>query len=310
MGDGLRTIHIVTTDDSLLADTRAAAKGLDGWEIQSSSSRAELLESPPVAGDVLLLDAMSGTSNVYEDCRRLAGRTKCRTFVVVEAGNDLAESIACFCGATGVLQRPFDKEALGSAIEQNSGPRPALPQEARGSTDSEFVLPQALLKDITTGETDKTLVDALIDPETGLFNYAYLNYKVDEEYKRARRFEHPLTCVMLGFEGQANESVLAELAGIFLNTSRDTDILGRFDENSFLFLLPNTGPDGAGVMADRIREMAESAGLQDLVGDSLVLAAGIASCPNPGVSKPEDLYGQTRDAFFAARAEGGGVVVA
>lgn len=308
MGDGLRTIHVVSNDEALLTELRAAAGTLDGWEVQAVASQEALLRTPPVAGDVLLLDAQAGVGNVYEDCRRLTGRTKCRTFVVVAAQNELAGPIARFCGATGVLRRPLEARHLGEAIDQNGGPRPPLPQEGRGKPEPDFVLPQALLKDITTGETDKTLVAALIDPETGLFNYAYLNYKVDEEFKRARRFEHPLTCVMLGFEGQASEDVLAELAGIFLNTSRDTDILGRFDENSFLFLLPNTGPDGAGVMADRIREMAAGAALKDLVGDALVLAAGIASCPNPGVSRPEDLYGQTRDAFFAARAEGGGVV--
>jgi len=55
-------------------------------------------------------------------------------------------------------------------------------------------------------------VQALVDPETSLFNYGFLNYKLDEEFKRAQRFRHPLSCVMLGFEGQANEECLSELS--------------------------------------------------------------------------------------------------
>ena len=34
---------------------------------------------------------------------------------------------------------------------------------------------------------------ALIDPVTGLFNYSFLSYKLDEEFKRARRYA-PLAC--------------------------------------------------------------------------------------------------------------------
>ena len=33
MGDGLRTLRVVTTDEALLAGARAAAAGLEGWEV-------------------------------------------------------------------------------------------------------------------------------------------------------------------------------------------------------------------------------------------------------------------------------------
>ena len=114
---------------------------------------------------------------------------------------------------------------------------------------------------------------------------------------------------MLGFEGQASDEILRELAGIFLAASRDTDVLGRFDESSFLFLLPNTGPDGARAMAERVGATAEERGLKDLVGDSLALSVGISSCPHPEIRRREDLYQRARQAFFSARAEGGGVVL-
>jgi GGDEF domain-containing protein len=113
---------------------------------------------------------------------------------------------------------------------------------------------------------------------------------------------------MLGFEGQASAQVLAELTGIFLQTSRDTDVLGRFDENSFLFLLTHTGPDGAQVMAKRVQEMAQEQRLSDLVGDALQISVGIAFHPHPDVHKKEDLFAAARKAFLAARNKGGGVV--
>ncbi len=312
MGDGLRTLRILTKDDSLLASAQAALTSIDGWELHQVDDAETLLASPPCPGDLLLIDVWIGGQNAYELCRRLTGHTRCRTFLVVDLDNDLAEPIARFCGATGVFNRPLTRRALSDALANHTTAAPALAVSKRteGAPGSEGVeFPSALLRDLQTGAPDQSLIAAIIDSSTGLFNYAFLNYKLDEEFKRARRFGDPLACVMLGFEGQANDEVLRELAGIFLAFSRDTDILGRFDESSFLFLLPGTGVDGASIMAQRVAQMAEERGLSDLVGDPLCMSVGIAHYPAPEINQREDLYHSARDAFVSARDQGGGVVV-
>ena len=308
MGDGLRTIHVVTSDESLLASARAAAQALEGFEVAARASADELLRSAPAVGDVVLLDAWARGGNVYEWARRIAGKTRARTFVVVEQGNALAEPIARFCGATGVLQRPIVPSKLREALSRTGGPRPALPSEARGKQGAGLA-PEELLHSLASRPEDN-LVAVLTDRETGLFNFAFLSYKLDEEYKRAQRFGSPLSCVLLGYEGSVSQPVLRELAAIFLEASRDTDVLGRFDETSFLFLLPNTGPEGAATMARRVGEAAQKRGLLDLVGDPLAISVGISTCPHPEVKRREDLFSRARRAFLEARAEGGGVVAA
>lgn len=308
MADGLRTIHVLTTDETLLAQGRAAAGVLEGWEISGVETVDGLLARPPIAGDVILIDKWLRGENVYEICRKLTGRARCRTFVLAEHGNDAGEAIAHFCGASGLLTRPITASALREALADHAGPRPPLPQDARESGEGKPELPEDLLKDIATERPNANLVAALTDPETSLFNFAFLNFKLDEEFKRARRFGEPLSCVMLGFEGQAGPDVLGQLAGIILGASRDTDVLGRFDESSFLFLLPRTGPDGACVMAERVRSAAEETGLRDLVGDPLAISVGIACAPHPEIRRREDLYARAREHFFTARQAGGGVV--
>ena len=312
MGDGLRTLRILTKDDSLLASAEAALSSMEGWELTHVSDADILLESPPCPGDLLLIDAWVGGQNAYELCRRLTGHTRCRTFLVVDLENDLAEPIARFCGATGVLNRPLTRGSLSDALANHTSAGPVLPASKRNAetpTAEELEFPSALLTDLRTGEPNQGLITAIIDEGTGLFNYAFLNYKLDEEFKRARRFSDPLACVMLGFEGQAADGVLKELAGIFLASSRDTDILGRFDESSFLFLLPGTGVDGASVMAHRVAQMAQERGLSDLVGDPMCISVGIAHYPSPDIDRREDLYHSARNAFVSARDQGGGVVV-
>ncbi|MEM9803375.1 MAG: GGDEF domain-containing protein [Planctomycetota bacterium] len=334
MGDGLRSIRIATHDDSVLATARAAVASahdssdepLAGWNVAQIPTWRDLVEAPPAPGDILVIDAWLRTSgpddrNVYELLRQLSGRTKCRTFLLVEDANHMAEPIARFCGATGVLKRPLTASKLRSALGLSAGPRPALPIDARGADDGAHELPEALLEHLMTGGAfadptrdlattrDEALMNAVIDPVTGLFNYGFLAYKLDEEFKRARRFDAPLACAMLGFESQASDDVLRDLASIFLEASRDTDVLGRFDENSFLFLLPNTGPDGAEIMARRVADTAEERGLLDLVGDRIDIAIGIGNFPSPDIEQRDELYTAAREAFLEARQAGGGVVV-
>jgi diguanylate cyclase (GGDEF)-like protein len=304
MSEVSRTIRIVTTDEALLASVRGAASSLEGWEISEPQSVEDLLASGPRDGDLVLLDAWLRAENVYESCRRLTGSVRSRVYVVTDERNDLAEAIASFCGATGTIRRPLSTDRLRELAE--SADARALPQDERGEP-AEHLLPERLLQDLA-GDSPSRLIDALIDPETGLFSYDYLSYKLDEEYKRARRFELPLSCVMLGFEGQADESVLGRLAGIFLNASRDTDVLGRFDQSSFLFFLPSTGPDGAETMARRIRAAIEELGLRDLVGDHLSISVGISCLPHPEIHRREDLFARAREAFHAAQMSGRDVV--
>jgi hypothetical protein len=103
--------------------------------------------------------------------------------------------------------------------------------------------------------------------------------------------------------------VLGRLASIFLGASRDTDVLGPASTcASFLFLLPNTGPDGAAVMARRIREAADAEGLRDLVRDKLAIAVGISTCPHPAVKRREDPV-RARPGGLPRGQRDGGVVI-
>jgi diguanylate cyclase (GGDEF)-like protein len=301
------TIHLVTGDEALLASTRAAVSGLEGWSFRGLADVAALLEDPPVPGDGVLLDGSMRTENVYEACRRLVGRTRCRTWVITEGASDLSAPIARFCGATGALARPLTGATMRTALEATGGPA-RDPAEKRGAAANALAedreLPQEFLEALL-GNAEVDMIAGITDPETGLYNYEFLRFKLDEEFKRAQRFQYPLSCVRLGFEGQADDEVLRALASIFLVASRDTDVLGRFDQSSFLFLLPHTGPDGASIMAKRISALAEEQGLRDLVGDPLEICVGISSTPNPSIERRDDLFSEACEAYETALREGG-----
>ena len=288
----MSAIRILSTDSTFVDDLRAALGSLDA--------------DGPVALDALLADGPGGTVFVdgafddgctaFEASRRLTVRGGTRLVFVlphrgVDAGVAISEPIARFCGASSVLTRDFDADTVAAAI----GAAQSSPIRPNEFAAGDAMLPEALLRELTEQESrPMELLERLADPETSLFTYEFLTYKVDEEFKRSRRFGHPLACVLMSFDGEAHEDVLRQLASVFLQACRDTDILGRFDRSSFLFLLPNTPPEGARIMAERVRESVKQLGLRDLVGDPIELAIGSAFYPHPDVQRPSDLVHAAR----------------
>jgi diguanylate cyclase (GGDEF)-like protein len=261
---------------------------------------------------LVLLDARTGAHNPYEVVRRLTSGGNVRLALAFEqqgAGDlgELRRGLAWFCGAGAVLAVGELRSGLERALT-----RWTEQETPRGGLDSVMaVLPEQLLRQLGRGlmaegydPRPARMIEALADPETSLFNYDFLTYKLDEEFKRSRRFEHPLTCVMLELDGECNESVLQELGSLILQAARDTDILGRFDLSSFLFLLPETSPEGARAMAERIVTRVAELGLRDVVGDPLQPSVGIVACPHPDVNRAEDLYRLARTAAREAAGSG------
>jgi len=301
------TLRWIGADAAAAGAARVAAEGLEGWRFEAHADAGGRAPSAN-SGDVLLLDAHNSASNVYELCRAWIGRTGCRSFVVTDADPKLAEGIAQFCGASGVLPRKLTAAALRRAIGAPQ-PRAALPASGRSKsakTPKKPVFPRSKMREMS-GAIDTHLVAAITDPETNLFNYAFLNYKLDEEFKRASRFGQPLSCVLVGLDGECETQTLRELSGIFLSASRDTDVLGRFDQGSFLFFLPSTGPDGARIMAERVVAEVRKRKLVDVLGDELSLSVGIAATPHAKIRQREDLFAVAKRAFSSAQRKGGGV---
>jgi diguanylate cyclase (GGDEF)-like protein len=297
-------VWVVSSDPQLFDECARAVADIEGWAVSGPHPLEEVLDVPAAAG-LAVVDGRLENGSAYEACRRLALAGAPRSVLVVPESNEVVEPIARFCGARGVLERGFESAELAELIAAEE--RFAAPRDAEPEMPPQ--LPRALLEDLTrerqTGS--RRLIEALSDPETSLYNFDFLGFKLDDEYKRARRFGQPLSCVVLGFDGEAEEATLGRLASIFLQAARDTDVLGRFDRSSFLFLLPNTPGRGAATMAERIRDAALAAELVDVIGEPIELTVGVATYPHPDIRRSRDLFQLALDAFHGAQAEGQGV---
>src|SRR5213075_415494 len=105
--------------------------------------------------------------------------------------------------------------------------------------------------------------EARVDPKTGLFNARHFATALSEEIGRARRFERPMSLIMADLDllrdinntygHLAGDAVLSGIAEVFRVQLRHYDVPSRFGGEEFAILLPETPPDQAMEIAERIR---------------------------------------------------------
>ncbi len=157
---------------------------------------------------------------------------------------------------------------------------------------------------------------AAVDPLTGLAPAARFRKAVHDELKRARRYGHPSTVVLIDLDDFAEmnrsfgppvgDRVLKDIARLLLNISRDIDLRARPGEDEFALLLPETGREGAWLLADRFRgevERTVSRMRSDGRALSLTLSAGIATYPEDATTS-DDLLARAATALYEAKASG------
>jgi diguanylate cyclase (GGDEF)-like protein len=157
-----------------------------------------------------------------------------------------------------------------------------------------------------------------VDEKTGLCNYRHFNERLQDEFRRARRYGNRLTLVMLDldhFKGVndrfghvAGDRVLRDFGAIMTRTARQTDIIARYGGEEFAILLPQTAAVHGQRLADRIRRLAESHDFSE-PGDPepirITASAGVATYPiNDRIVQPEDLIKAADAALYRAKAEG------
>lgn len=207
---------------------------------------------PPGVPCWLLLDTALPGPNAYEVARSCMALPAVRVLLAVPSDREgEARDLARFLGAE-VLPKPISGRLLVSLLS------PMGPEEAATSAED---MDGGLLADRILGgkggseSPESRLVALLSEPATGLFKDAYMRLRLDEECKRAFRFQIPLSAVLLGLEGPGPEvpvELILGVSGRLLGETRDIDSLGHWDQGRLLLLLPGTPDSGARTMLRRI----------------------------------------------------------
>jgi diguanylate cyclase (GGDEF)-like protein/putative nucleotidyltransferase with HDIG domain len=158
--------------------------------------------------------------------------------------------------------------------------------------------------------------EARVDPKTGLFNARYFAATLAEELGRAQRFERPLTLIMADLDllreinnnygHLAGDAVLKRIAETFRTQLRHYDVPARFGGEEFAILLPETPPEQAFEIAERIRRAVAAAAIDVETSSEPIRATvsiGVAAYPRDAADANELIH-QADLAVYRAKLQG------
>jgi diguanylate cyclase len=154
---------------------------------------------------------------------------------------------------------------------------------------------------------------AMIDALTGIPNRAAYDDRIEQEFKRWKRFSRPVSilawdidrfkAVNDAYGHKAGDKVLRVIGQHLARNVRDTDFVGRYGGEEFVMLLVGTAAEEARVVADKIR--LEVAQLGFHFHDAPV--AVTASCgitEFAGADTPDTIFDRADRALYKAKQAG------
>jgi diguanylate cyclase (GGDEF)-like protein len=122
--------------------------------------------------------------------------------------------------------------------------------------------------------------ESLHDPLTGLWNRRAYERELELEFKRAKRYTHPLTLLLVDLDNfkrlndaeghPAGDQALKDVSAILRRSVRNSDKCFRIGGDEFAVLLPETATDGADNVVGRISHGV--AALKKGIGVTVALA--------------------------------------
>lgn len=190
--------------------------------------------------ELILLDLDMPVMDGYETLRVLKEDPKTRDIpVIVLSGMDSSQDkvMAFDLGAVDFVTKPFELTELRARV--------------RSSLKMSTLLRMLAQK-------------AKIDGLSGLYNRAYFDERLQEEYDRAIRHGHSMSIAMIDLDEfksindtyghPAGDMVISGIASVIQQECRSIDVACRYGGEEFVLIMPETNPEQAFILCNRIRE--------------------------------------------------------
>ncbi|WP_027179701.1 sensor domain-containing diguanylate cyclase [Maridesulfovibrio bastinii] len=176
------------------------------------------------------------------------------------------------------------------------------------------------IRDVTDRkEAEEKLIRlATTDSLTGLVNRRVFMEKSQAELERAKRYNHPLSMMMLDIDHfkrvndtyghDAGDDVLQGLANVVLGVLRQVDCFARIGGEEFAVLLPDTDQDGAVNVAERVREAVEKTSIVSRSGELFITISIGVSTLSGNIDDLERMLKTADVALYASKRNGRNMV--
>jgi diguanylate cyclase (GGDEF)-like protein len=245
--------------------------------------------------DVVLLDVDLPDIDGYEVCRQLKANAATADIPVIfiTAHNDAENVVQGYnLGAADFIGKPFNLPVVMIRIE-------AIMRTMQSRDD----LPPA-----------EDMIDtAYTDQLTGLRNSRFLLERLQEEVEKAHRYDYPVSCLVLDVDDTkaldtdvgtaALDDILVEIAMAMRSSSRNYDILARYDGALFAAVLPHALIEEAIRYAQKINQEISTTTFNDPCFPTQAnLRFGIVSCRNGAAVGAEQILGEAMRGLLKAKS--------
>ncbi len=156
---------------------------------------------------------------------------------------------------------------------------------------------------------------SVTDPLTGLFNRRRFTEVLESEYRKARRYKAPLSCMMIDIDrfkaindtyGHAvGDTVIKEVALIIQRGIRGTDTACRWGGEEFVVLSPMTAKEQAMQPARRILKLVSEHAFSGMDGKQTTVSIGVSDLSCTGIESAEKMIHVADQALYEAKDKGG-----
>lgn len=206
-------------------------------------------------------------------------------------------------GANDYILKPFDPDELLARVNNIIRMKDLQDQLEKQNRD---------LAVINKRLEELSVTDGL----TCLRNRRYFIERLRSEFSRSKRHKLSISLIILDLDyfksindtygHQKGDDVLIKVADILKQNCRVHDFLARFGGEEFIISLCQTGPEGALIVAERIRKAVEEyqftyPGAPDF---NTTISAGISSYPDMKIDNIDDLIRIADASLYEAKRQG------
>jgi diguanylate cyclase (GGDEF)-like protein len=222
-----------------------------------------------------------------------------------------------------LIVRPLDRLAVGAEEVAAGNLSVDLPVVGSGEVASLTEVFNDMVKRLREGRAQLSAANAALqqkneelerlsvtDQLTGLYNRRRMLEVLESEVHRSRRLGHRFSVLMMdvdhfkkfndSFGHQAGDRVLAGVADVLRDTTREIDTPARYGGEEFLVVLPEAGVEAAVEVAERIRLTLAA---RIFEGRRVTLSVGVAEFPTHG-EDDQRLVAAADEALYRAKEEG------
>ena len=231
----------------------------EGYHVLTARNGSEAVEQARASlPDLVILDVMMPEMDGMDACRLLKESEATHDIPVIflSARDETEMKVSGLeLGADDYISKPFEAEELIARVHVAIRLKRERDQLRTSVEEASMRAERA---------QERAMTDAL----TGILNRYGLQHVLAREHAEARRYNRPLSCLVIDLDnfktindtyGHAiGDLALQQIAGILREAVRRSDTVFRYGGEEFLVLLPETDLEGATALAEKIRAATAS----------------------------------------------------